>query len=80
MMNETEAADQRQHILILEYMVTNVLRNAEKQAKSMRRNVELLKQKLLLEAPEGHKIVTDNDQYIFMAELHKRKLKHKRNH
>jgi hypothetical protein len=77
MMNEVEAADKRQHILILQYMATNVLRHAEQQVKSMRRNVELLKQKLLLEAPEGHKIVTDKDQEIFLAECRKRKNKHK---
>jgi hypothetical protein len=73
MMNEAQAADQRQHVLILEYMATNVLRSAEKQAKSMRRNVELLKQKLLLEAPEGHKVITQADQEVFMAEQRKRK-------
>jgi hypothetical protein len=79
MMNQAEAADARQHVLILEYMSTNVLRHAEKQAKKMRDRAESLKKSLQLEAPEGHKVITQADQEVFMTEQRKRK-QQKRNH
>ncbi len=77
MMNEAEAQDTRQHVLILEHMSANTLRKAEATAKSMRGRAELLKQWLQREAPEGHKNITDADQQVFKAELQKRKQRYK---